>query len=269
MPEIRNPSWLTRERVLLEWQYDPETGTFTRIDAGGNRTDRIGAPGGTIARGYRYLAVAGTHILAHRLAWFLCKGKWPTRWVVHLNGNRDDNRIENLGYKEKPKYETPNKRLTHERLREVLDYDPTTGIFTWKVGTARGRPGMQAGVLGGKNSGYRYLSIDARKYLAHRLAWFYVNGSWPGRNLDHVNGKPDDNRIANLREATPAQNSQNGVRKVGKSGFRGVRKKGNKFTATIIARNHRYHLGYFATAEEASAAYEAAQAKYHGDFSRK
>lgn len=263
MPEVKNPSWLTRARVLLEWQYDSQTGVFTRVDAGGNRTDRIGMSGGTIARGYRYLAVAGTHVLAHRLAWFLCKGKWPTRWVVHLNGERDDNRIANLGYKDEARYLTK-KRLTQARLKQVLDYNAETGIFVWKINTARGRIGAHAGVC--STTGYRYMSIDAQRYLAHRLAWFYVHGSWPEHQIDHVNGKRDDNRIVNLREATPFQQAQNGSRPIGATGYRGVRRKGNRYFAQIMARNRRIPLGYFDTAEEAHAAYVEAAKKYHGDF---
>ena len=264
MPEIRNPAWLTRQRIVLEWDYDPETGVFTRVSAGGNRVDRIGASAGVIQRGYRYLAVAGTHVLAHRMAWFLVNGKWPKRWVVHLNGDRDDNRIANLAYKEKPKYETPDKRLTQERLREVLAYDPATGILTWKVGTSRGRVGAQAGVT--TKLGYRYVAVDARKYLAHRLAWLHYHGKWPNKELDHINGNRDDNRIANLREANKYQNAHNSPRAVGATGYRGVRQKGRRFQAIITARNRRISLGWFATAEEAHAAYVEGARKHHGEF---
>lgn len=99
--------------------------------------------------------------------------------------------------------------ITQERLKEILHYDPETGIFTWKVDVGRyGRikAGSEAGYL---NRNYYECFIDGIRYPAHRLAWFYVHSTWPELLIDHINGNGHDNRICNLREATKSQNACN------------------------------------------------------------
>src|SRR5436190_23425691 len=99
------------------------------------------------------------------------------------------------------------KMLTQEKLKEVLDYDPETGLFTSRVSRG-GRPASaRAGCVTTK--GYIKLSLCQKRYYAHRLAWLYVYGEWPSKQIDHINCVTDDNRIANLREATSAQNITN------------------------------------------------------------
>ena len=90
-----------------------------------------------------------------------------------------------------------NTVLTAERLRELLNYDPLTGVFSWRV-NGRGRSGVGT-VAGGSN--HKRIAIDKKEYFVHRLAWLYVHGCWPTEDIDHINGDPSDNRIANLREA--------------------------------------------------------------------
>lgn len=89
--------------------------------------------------------------------------------------------------------------LTRERLREVLDYDTATGVFTWRVRPAKNiAPGTVAGSV--KSSGHRYVRIDEIDYTAQRLAWFYVHGAMPKHQLNFVNDNPLDLRIDNLVE---------------------------------------------------------------------
>jgi hypothetical protein len=263
MARKRSDGLLTAEKLREILGYDPETGAFVRKVKPKRGLAKEGDPTIVTAQGHRAINVDGMHYLAQKLAWLYVHGKWPDGILTHLNGDKTDNRIANLAYKGVDK----NKRLTVERLRQVLSYDPDTGIFIWKLGTARGRPGAQAGVTG--PLGYRYMAVDGRRYLAHRLAWFYAYGRWPKDQLDHINGERDDNRMGNLREATAAQNTWNGERKAGATGYRGVRKKGNRFNAQIMVGNLRVSLGWFATVEEAAAAYAEARARFHGEFASK
>ena len=155
--------------------------------------------------------------------------------------------------------------LTQERLQELLHYDPETGIFTNLKSRGRVKIGS---VAGSKNpNGYIYIAIDSKKYRAHRLAWLYVHGNFPEKCLDHINEVKDDNRIVNLRLATNLENHQNqsSPRTNNTSGFNGVgwHKFSGKWLARIMANGKHKHLGYFDTAEEASAVYLAAKRKLH------
>jgi hypothetical protein len=98
--------------------------------------------------------------------------------------------------------------LTQERLKELLHYDPETGIFTNL--TQRGGHAKKGAVAGTKNSiGYVCIRIDYDQYRAHRLAWLYVYGEFPEKFIDHMNEIRDDNRIINLRLATHQENLHN------------------------------------------------------------
>jgi HNH endonuclease len=158
--------------------------------------------------------------------------------------------------------------LIAERLREVLSYDPETGIFTRVKQTSnRIRVGDIAGSL--NNTGYLLIRVDGIKYSAHRLAFLFMLGRWPDAEVDHINLIRSDNRWSNLREATHAENKRNSwVSRRNTSGFKGVNKRGNRWYARIRADGDQIHLGYFATPKEAHAAYCRAAAKYHGKFAR-
>lgn len=161
--------------------------------------------------------------------------------------------------------------LTQERLREVVHYDPATGEFVW-IGTRRGwaRPGLLAGCVDPR-TGYISISVDGQRYRAHRLAWLYVYGVWPQQQIDHINGVTGDNRIANLREATPAQNAWNRTRMaMARSGLRGAvwNKSCRRWQASLKVAGNMLYLGVFDTPEAAHIAYEAARARHHGEFRR-
>lgn len=155
-------------------------------------------------------------------------------------------------------------RLSQARLKEMLNYDPATGLFTRLVG--RTGPAVVGTVAGHLHTatGYIYIWLDGRSYLAHRLAWFYMYGEWPSSLIDHINRVRDDNRIANLRVANESLNAQNSVEpRAGKQVPIGVRRHRTRFTAFITVNYVCRYLGSFATAEAASDAYQAAKKELH------
>lgn len=93
---------------------------------------------------------------------------------------------------------TKDPSFSHDRVREVLDYNPATGVFVWKISPAKN---VKAGSIAGGNgegTGYRYIRVDGAEVIASRLAFFYVTGSWPDRRVRHKNGNRQDLRFENL-----------------------------------------------------------------------
>lgn len=144
--------------------------------------------------------------------------------------------------------------LTAERLREVLHYDPDTGVFTWLVSSGKSSVGKVAGNI----QKYRSITIGGSPYKAHRLAWLYTHGHWPQHQIDHINGLKDDNRIANLRDISTCGNLQNrySISRKNSELPMGVTKSGNRFSANI-------RIGSFETAEQAQEAYMSAKRLFH------
>lgn len=153
--------------------------------------------------------------------------------------------------------------LTVDRLREVLDYNPGTGIFTWKVNKGR----MQAGSVAGSvtKRGYVRIVVDQQWIMAHRLAWLYSYGEWPDEEIDHKNEIKTDNRIENLRPATRLQNTHNVtvLHRHNTSGFKGVSKYRHRWRATINNNGKIIVIGDFDTPEEASHAYLTTKTELH------
>jgi hypothetical protein len=155
--------------------------------------------------------------------------------------------------------------LTAERLRELLDYDPLTGVFLWKVPRAQV---IKAGDLAGTfcAKGYRKIIVDGRSYKAHRLAWLYVYGEWPADQIDHINRVKDDNRIANLRSVTNGENRANTlVNRNNPVGEKNVRMQNGKFRVVVRRQRKMHHVGYFESVAEAAMARDA-WLQNNGDF---
>ena len=156
-------------------------------------------------------------------------------------------------------------RLTREEVNELLDYNPDTGVFRWKK-TISGRA-KAGGIAGCSVKGYRRIGLGKRQYAAHRLAWLLVRGAWPAGHIDHINGNPSDNRIANLRAATFSENLQNQRRaqKRSKSGLLGVsfHKAKQRWRAQIAVDGVGHHIGYFDTADAAYEAYLKKKREVH------
>lgn len=152
--------------------------------------------------------------------------------------------------------------ITAKRLRELVHYNPETGVFTRK--TDRG--GYKAGGVMGTPStrGYLKLCVDRVHYYAHRLAWLYMHGEMP-KVIDHINGDTGDNRIANLRNVDQAGNVQNMKRmnRTNTSGFTGVTRKRRKWAASLSLNNKHIFIGSFETKEAAYAAYVEAKRNLH------
>lgn len=155
-----------------------------------------------------------------------------------------------------------------ERLRELLEYDPATGVFRWRVSRYRSKAGAVAGTPAG---GYVMISIDWVQYRAHRIAYAMMTGRWPALLVDHENGIKNDNRWKNLRQASNAANIANSKRRVdNQSGFKGVHfDKGHKrWRAKISVGGRPIDLGRHDSPQEAHAAYAKACQQYFGEFGR-
>lgn len=154
--------------------------------------------------------------------------------------------------------------LTADRLRELLHYDPTTGVFTWRAG----RQGVShAGAVAGdmNKRGYWRICIDGRRYMANVLAWLYMTEMWPSLDVDHRNNVRHDNRWKNLRHVTRSVNNQNQqrARTDNKSGFLGVSPNRKGWSASITLMRKKVHLGTFPTPEQAHAVYLHAKRQLH------
>lgn len=159
--------------------------------------------------------------------------------------------------------------LTVDALKSVLDYNSESGVFTWSanadLGTRSDRRGKVAGTV--QFDGYIAIKVFGRRYYAHRLAWFYINGVWPSGQLDHRDRDRSHNAINNLRPASPSQNSANGrVRTHSVGQLKGVTPQGLRWKAQIVKDREKIYLGMFDTKEQAHAAYLDAAKSMHGEF---
>ncbi|HNC23501.1 MAG TPA: HNH endonuclease signature motif containing protein [Opitutaceae bacterium] len=168
--------------------------------------------------------------------------------------------------------------MDYAYLRECFEYDPETGMLTWRdrprshfrapnaYATFRNNfADKPAGSLA--PHGYVTVRLNRKLLYAHRIAWVLMTGVWPLVNIDHVNGDKADNRWANLRLATQSQNMTN-VR-VNAGHFRrkydlprGVSMDIRFPNRPYIAQYRKRYLGCYATPEEAHAAYLAAAGQY-------
>lgn len=171
---------------------------------------------------------------------------------------------------------------TPEQLRELLTYDPETGKLFWKFRPVdffktekdfkiwnkkfSGKEAFTSNV-----AGYKTGSVLCVYLRAHRVIWAMHYGAWPADQIDHINMRRSDNRICNLREASPVDNLRNKKRySNNSSGFKGVslHKETGKWRARIHTGKHHRSLGLFFTPEEASSAYAEAAKMHHGEFAR-
>jgi len=248
----------TRERLKELFDYDPQTGAFTRKAPGrtwswsGHRKYGAVGAGRVTELGNVMIAVDGHSFSGGPLAWFYIHGKWPRR-VRYVNADPTDLRISNIEELNRKGKDIKATVLTLERLKECLDYSPETGLFSWKLSSALHDVGDRAG--GRHGAGYRHIGLDYKRYLEHHLAWFYMTGEWPQHEIDHVNRVRDDNRWSNLRDVSKSDNSHNKpLHYRSSSGFPGIYPHGNKFRARIEIHGLVFDLGRFRTVAEARVA---------------
>jgi hypothetical protein len=145
--------------------------------------------------------------------------------------------------------------LTQDRLKELLHYDPETGVFTWLCDRGgKAKAGTEAGVL---STGYVRIMVDGKRYLAHRLASLYVAGAWPAKLTDHEDRNRANNVWTNIRQATRKQNGENrNLNRNSSSGVRGVSwdARLQKFRSRISHNYKHQFLGLHDTVIDAVAA---------------
>lgn len=157
-------------------------------------------------------------------------------------------------------------------LRDLLSYDAESGKLFWLPRqesmfnpayhfTAAQRAAQWNSRFAGKEAltnqgarGQKLGKIICRSYYAHRVAWAIHHGSWPNGEIDHINGDPSDNRIANLRDVTRSINMRNRPAfKKSKTGHPGIawRDRFSAYQVRICVDNREIHLGYFKSLDEA------------------
>jgi len=146
--------------------------------------------------------------------------------------------------------------MTRDELKELVSYDSETGVFKRLKQTS---PRIKVGQSAGWKDAYGYLNICLRgkKWKAHRLAWLYVYGEFPKKEIDHINGIKNDNRICNLRDVDRLTNELNkGIQSNNTSGYKGVsfQKQSGKWEAYVCSQRKKKSLGVFTTAELAAQA---------------
>jgi hypothetical protein len=159
--------------------------------------------------------------------------------------------------------------LTQAQLKELLWYDPDTGVFRWRKERRGGAiaPWSVAGWM--ESHGYVRIKVAERSYYAHRLAWLYMTGEHPAHEVDHKNGQRNDNVWANLRQADTKQNRWNSaIRSDNTSGVKGVSCRGSVWTAECRVSGERHYIGCFKTKEEATAQVQKFREAHHGEFAR-
>lgn len=166
---------------------------------------------------------------------------------------------------------------TPAQVRQLLDYDPATGVLTWRARSAGWFAGAKypgerlantfnkqfagAEAFACRNAtGYRYAKLMGRNQMGHRVAFAHYHGVWPEGEIDHINGIRDDNRISNLREASRSLNMRNTRSARGYKFMTDGRRA--PWVAYIRDGGKNIRLGGFETEAEAASARARAEKKY-------
>jgi len=244
-------------------------------------------PGTTITgisgNGFISFKANGIKNYAHRVVWKLMTGEYPKQTIEHIDGNKLNNRWENLReltISKKSTDKTELADLSLEYLKECIEYNPETGIAIWKerplhhfkntsnmISTNSQTAGKEINTI--NSHGYYRFTINYSTYLLHRVIWKLMTGKDTDKFIDHIDGDKLNNKWENLREATPRQNVQNiGKKSHNTTGYKGVQKVDNNTWKSTIRDNNgkTVSLGFFPTPEDAHKAYCEAASAYHGEF---
>jgi hypothetical protein len=152
--------------------------------------------------------------------------------------------------------------ITQAELKALLDYNPDTGVFTWRVDRTGGTKAGDTAGCKHKDCGYIRVKLNEKAVYAHLLAWLYIYGKLPQQQLDHKDGCRTNNAISNLREITNRENQNNQRRhREGKLVGAHLHKKTGRYESSISIDGKKVYLGIFQTEEEANAAYLKAKAQ--------
>jgi len=243
---------MTQQQLKEHIQYDEITGSITIIKPTSNR-QRIGDQ---LDINQRINLFGKSYGLFNVLAIYLY-GNQDIK-LITLDGSTDISKSNLLVVGSEI-----GKPMTTELLKKYLMYSTTTGEFTWKSRYCtnieiNSTAGSVVGTL--PDGGYRIITLLGKTYQAHRLAWLYVNGEFPEKQLDHINHNRDDNRIDNLREASIHTNMKNkSLYKNNRTSYSGVTEHGTNWKARIGVNGNKVLLGVFSTFNEAVAARKAAE----------
>ncbi|MFW5447681.1 MAG: HNH endonuclease signature motif containing protein [Methylophagaceae bacterium] len=157
--------------------------------------------------------------------------------------------------------------MTQNELMNALHYNEVTGYFTWKVSNNnRIKIGDRAGYTS-KRSGYTKIKINRKLYQAHRLAWLYIYGVSPTKEIDHIDHIRTNNSISNLREVTRQENSKNArIRSNNSSGVTGISWFKQTFRWHVQIHDlggNSKHIGYYINFEDARKARKSAEQEYN------
>jgi len=148
--------------------------------------------------------------------------------------------------------------LTREEVLNLYTYNPDTGELKRSCGTVKGQ-------YTAKNN-YIRVRYRGKSCAAHKLIWFYMTGSWPDRDIDHIDHDRSNNRWSNLRLVSRTENMRNAsLSKANKSGFTGVSwcKQQNQWHAQVMVNGKSIKLGRFDKLGDAIEARKAANVKYN------